>query len=83
MCSLTWYEHFWEARLLYQNYDLSASYQIVSGQQLPKVNMKKSSIVDPLVRVQVFGVPADVAEKETEHIDNNGTNLTTCLSVTC
>ncbi|XP_071346561.1 1-phosphatidylinositol 4,5-bisphosphate phosphodiesterase delta-1-like isoform X4 [Trachinotus anak] len=47
---------------------------IISAQQLPKVNQKKSSIVDPLVKVEVFGVPADVAEKETSPIENNGFN---------
>ncbi|XP_034559310.1 1-phosphatidylinositol 4,5-bisphosphate phosphodiesterase delta-1-like isoform X2 [Notolabrus celidotus] len=47
---------------------------IISAQQLPKVNKKKSSIVDPLVKVEVLGVPADVAEKETNPIDNNGFN---------
>uniref|UniRef100_A0AAQ6A2Z0 Phosphoinositide phospholipase C n=1 Tax=Amphiprion ocellaris TaxID=80972 RepID=A0AAQ6A2Z0_AMPOC len=46
---------------------------VISGQQLPKVNKKKSSIVDPLVKVEVHGVPADVAEKETRPVDNNGT----------
>uniref|UniRef100_A0AAQ5YX00 Phosphoinositide phospholipase C n=1 Tax=Amphiprion ocellaris TaxID=80972 RepID=A0AAQ5YX00_AMPOC len=47
---------------------------VISGQQLPKVNKKKSSIVDPLVKVEVHGVPADVAEKETRPVDNNGFN---------
>ncbi|XP_026229539.1 1-phosphatidylinositol 4,5-bisphosphate phosphodiesterase delta-1-like isoform X2 [Anabas testudineus] len=47
---------------------------VISAQQLPKVNQKKSSIVDPLVKVQVFGVPADAAEKETHPIENNGFN---------
>uniref|UniRef100_A0A667ZYE9 Phosphoinositide phospholipase C n=1 Tax=Myripristis murdjan TaxID=586833 RepID=A0A667ZYE9_9TELE len=47
---------------------------IISAQQLPKVNKKKSSIVDPLVKVELFGVPADVAVKETEPIENNGFN---------
>ncbi|XP_054478661.1 1-phosphatidylinositol 4,5-bisphosphate phosphodiesterase delta-1-like isoform X2 [Anoplopoma fimbria] len=47
---------------------------VVSAQQLPKVNKKKSSIVDPLVKVQVYGVPADVAEKETSVVGNNGFN---------
>uniref|UniRef100_A0A674M9R1 Phosphoinositide phospholipase C n=1 Tax=Takifugu rubripes TaxID=31033 RepID=A0A674M9R1_TAKRU len=45
---------------------------IISAQQLPKVNNKKSSIVDPLVKVQMFGVPADCGEKETHHVPNNG-----------
>ncbi|XP_074545481.1 1-phosphatidylinositol 4,5-bisphosphate phosphodiesterase delta-1-like isoform X2 [Halichoeres trimaculatus] len=47
---------------------------VISAQQLPKVNKKKSSIVDPLVKVEVLGVPADVAEKETCAIENNGFN---------
>lgn len=47
--------------------------QIISAQQLPKVNQKKSSIVDPLVRVEVYGVPGDVAVRETSHVNNNGT----------
>lgn len=37
------------------------------------MNQKKTSIVDPLVRVQVYGVPADVAEKATTSVANNGT----------
>uniref|UniRef100_A0A8C5A483 Phosphoinositide phospholipase C n=1 Tax=Gadus morhua TaxID=8049 RepID=A0A8C5A483_GADMO len=48
--------------------------QVISGQQLPKVKAKKTSIVDPVVRVEVQGVPADVAVKETACIDNNGFN---------
>lgn len=47
---------------------------VISAHQLPKVNKKKSSIVDPLVKVQVFGVPDDNAEKETVPIENNGFN---------
>ncbi|XP_041964555.1 1-phosphatidylinositol 4,5-bisphosphate phosphodiesterase delta-1b isoform X1 [Alosa sapidissima] len=47
---------------------------VISAQQLPKVNQKKSSIVDPLVRVEIYGVNCDVAQKKTEHIDNNGFN---------
>lgn len=37
------------------------------------MNNKKSSIVDPVVRVEVYGVPADVAQEETHHVENNGT----------
>ncbi|KAK2821979.1 hypothetical protein Q5P01_022044 [Channa striata] len=47
---------------------------IISAQQLPKVNQKKTSIVDPLVKVEIDGVPADVAVKETNVIENNGFN---------
>ncbi|XP_061747483.1 1-phosphatidylinositol 4,5-bisphosphate phosphodiesterase delta-1-like isoform X2 [Nerophis ophidion] len=47
---------------------------VISAQQLPKVNNKASSIVDPLVKVEVHGVPADVAVKETSTVKNNGFN---------
>ncbi|XP_049912536.1 1-phosphatidylinositol 4,5-bisphosphate phosphodiesterase delta-1a isoform X2 [Epinephelus moara] len=48
---------------------------VISAQQLPKVNKDKhKSIVDPLVRVEIYGVPADNATKETHYIENNGFN---------
>ncbi|XP_017276407.1 1-phosphatidylinositol 4,5-bisphosphate phosphodiesterase delta-1 isoform X2 [Kryptolebias marmoratus] len=47
---------------------------VISAQQLPKVNKKKSSIVDPYVKVQIYGVPADTAKKVTSTVDNNGFN---------
>ncbi|XP_067117080.1 1-phosphatidylinositol 4,5-bisphosphate phosphodiesterase delta-4 [Osmerus mordax] len=53
---------------------LSLSIQVISGQQLPKVNIKEGSIVDPLVRVEIHGVPVDQAKQETRYIDNNGFN---------
>ncbi|XP_016094330.1 1-phosphatidylinositol 4,5-bisphosphate phosphodiesterase delta-4-like [Sinocyclocheilus grahami] len=43
-------------------------------QQLPKVKQKEWSIVDPLVRVEIYGVPLDRAKQETKYIDNNGFN---------
>lgn len=59
----------------YQAYKpLRLSIQVISGQQLPKVNQKEGSIVDPLVRVEVYGVPKDQAKEETAHIQNNGFN---------
>uniref|UniRef100_A0A8C3TJB9 1-phosphatidylinositol 4,5-bisphosphate phosphodiesterase delta-4 n=2 Tax=Chelydra serpentina TaxID=8475 RepID=A0A8C3TJB9_CHESE len=49
--------------------------QVISGQQLPKVaNSKPSAIVDPLVRVEIHGVPADQARRETQYVENNGFN---------
>ncbi|KAA0712069.1 1-phosphatidylinositol 4,5-bisphosphate phosphodiesterase delta-4 [Triplophysa tibetana] len=53
---------------------LSLYIQVISGQQLPKVNIKEGSIVDPLVRVEIHGVPLDQAKQETRYIDNNGFN---------
>ncbi|XP_051969507.1 1-phosphatidylinositol 4,5-bisphosphate phosphodiesterase delta-1-like isoform X2 [Xyrauchen texanus] len=48
---------------------------IISAQQLPKLNKDKpKSIVDPQVRVEICGVPADNDTKQTHHIDNNGFN---------
>lgn len=47
--------------------------QVISAQQLPKLSEKSLSIVDPLVRVEIHGVPADTSKKETNPIHNNGT----------
>ncbi|KAJ8003621.1 hypothetical protein DPEC_G00150240 [Dallia pectoralis] len=61
-----------------QNWDgyqpLSFCIQVISAQQLPKVNIKESSVVDPFVRVEIHGVPLDQAKQETRYIDNNGFN---------
>lgn len=51
--------------------------KVITAQQLPKINKEKNnSIVDPLVRVEVYGVPLDNSKKETEYILNNGFNPT-------
>ncbi|XP_076868768.1 1-phosphatidylinositol 4,5-bisphosphate phosphodiesterase delta-1a isoform X1 [Brachyhypopomus gauderio] len=48
---------------------------VISGQQLPKLNKDKpSSIVDPFVRVSIYGVQADKASAQTARINNNGFN---------
>uniref|UniRef100_A0A8C2CWB6 Phosphoinositide phospholipase C n=1 Tax=Cyprinus carpio TaxID=7962 RepID=A0A8C2CWB6_CYPCA len=47
---------------------------VISAQQLPKVSKRKSSIVDPIVKVQIYGVPADMTVVETQYIENNGFN---------
>uniref|UniRef100_A0A673HDT2 Phosphoinositide phospholipase C n=1 Tax=Sinocyclocheilus rhinocerous TaxID=307959 RepID=A0A673HDT2_9TELE len=49
-------------------------FSVISGQQLPKVKQKDWSIVDPLVRVEIYGVPLDQVKQETKYIDNNGFN---------
>ncbi|NXQ39370.1 PLCD4 phosphodiesterase, partial [Catharus fuscescens] len=54
---------------------ITLTIQVISGQQLPKVaNSKEGAIIDPLVRVEVYGVPADQAHQETKYIENNGFN---------
>ncbi|XP_063777860.1 1-phosphatidylinositol 4,5-bisphosphate phosphodiesterase delta-1 isoform X2 [Pseudophryne corroboree] len=50
------------------------SIRVISGQQLPKLNKKKSSIVDPFVTLEIFGVTRDNDKKQTKVIDNNGFN---------
>uniref|UniRef100_A0A8D2LHS5 Phosphoinositide phospholipase C n=1 Tax=Varanus komodoensis TaxID=61221 RepID=A0A8D2LHS5_VARKO len=47
---------------------------VISGQQLPKVNKSKNSIVDPRVMVEIQGVQRDNEKKQTRVIDNNGFN---------
>ncbi|KAI5623737.1 1-phosphatidylinositol 4,5-bisphosphate phosphodiesterase delta-4 isoform X1, partial [Silurus asotus] len=53
---------------------LSFTIQASNGQQLPKVSKKDWSIVDPLVRVEIYGVSVDQTQQETKHIENNGFN---------
>ncbi|XP_021558801.1 1-phosphatidylinositol 4,5-bisphosphate phosphodiesterase delta-4 [Neomonachus schauinslandi] len=49
--------------------------QVISGQQLPKEDMSKErSIVDPLVRVEIFGIRPDTTRQETSYVENNGFN---------
>lgn len=52
---------------------LSYIFQVISAQQLPKPEWEKaSSIVDPQVWVEIYGVPIDNMKKKTHHIENNG-----------
>ncbi|XP_016012210.2 1-phosphatidylinositol 4,5-bisphosphate phosphodiesterase delta-4 isoform X1 [Rousettus aegyptiacus] len=49
--------------------------QVISGQQLPKVDeTKERAIVDPLVRVEIFGIRPDTSWQETNYVENNGFN---------
>ncbi|OWK02699.1 PLCD1 [Cervus elaphus hippelaphus] len=48
--------------------------RVISGQQLPKVNKNKNSIVDPKVTVEIHGVSRDVASRQTPVVTNNGFN---------
>lgn len=53
--------------------------QIISGQQLPKVNKSKNSIVDPKVTIEIHGVQQDNNKKQTKVIENNGKGLSSML----
>ncbi|XP_053116718.1 1-phosphatidylinositol 4,5-bisphosphate phosphodiesterase delta-3 isoform X3 [Hemicordylus capensis] len=47
--------------------------KVITAQQLPKLNKEKSSsIVDPFVRIEIYGVPVDCCKKQTEYRLNNG-----------
>lgn len=47
--------------------------QVISGQQLPKVDQtKERAIIDPLVRVEIFGIRPDTSRQETSYVENNG-----------
>uniref|UniRef100_A0A670YQ71 Phosphoinositide phospholipase C n=1 Tax=Pseudonaja textilis TaxID=8673 RepID=A0A670YQ71_PSETE len=49
--------------------------KVITAQQLPKLNKEKSSsIVDPFVRIEIHGIPADCCKKQTEYRLNNGFN---------
>lgn len=49
--------------------------QVISGQQLPKVDQtKEKAIIDPLVRVEIFGIRPDTSRQETSYVENNGFN---------
>lgn len=52
---------------------ISFVFQIITAQQLPKINTEKaSSIVDPQVWVEIHGVAIDNRREKTQRIDNNG-----------
>uniref|UniRef100_A0A8C2YG51 Phosphoinositide phospholipase C n=2 Tax=Coturnix japonica TaxID=93934 RepID=A0A8C2YG51_COTJA len=47
--------------------------RVITAQQLPKLNREKlSSIVDPFVRVEIYGVTADCSKQQTAYRSNNG-----------
>lgn len=48
--------------------------KVISAQQLPKLSKKDWCIVDPFVRVEIYGVPLDQTKQETKYIENNGFN---------
>lgn len=51
----------------------AVTFQVISAQQLPKPEWDKpSSIVDPQVWVEIYGVPIDNMKKKTHHVENNG-----------
>ncbi|XP_053114183.1 1-phosphatidylinositol 4,5-bisphosphate phosphodiesterase zeta-1-like isoform X2 [Hemicordylus capensis] len=57
------------------NYNpVTLTVKIISGYQLPPSNLSKSNKADPLVIVEIHGVPADMAKQQTSVIKNNALN---------
>uniref|UniRef100_A0A6J0UP01 Phosphoinositide phospholipase C n=1 Tax=Pogona vitticeps TaxID=103695 RepID=A0A6J0UP01_9SAUR len=53
---------------------ITLTIKIISGYQLPPSNLSKSNKADPLVKVEIHGVPADIAKHQTSVIKNNALN---------
>nr|XP_060632394.1 1-phosphatidylinositol 4,5-bisphosphate phosphodiesterase zeta-1-like [Anolis sagrei ordinatus] len=48
--------------------------KVISGYQLPPSNLSKSNKADPLVKIEIHGVAADMAKQQTSVIKNNALN---------
>uniref|UniRef100_A0A8C5RBV8 Phosphoinositide phospholipase C n=1 Tax=Laticauda laticaudata TaxID=8630 RepID=A0A8C5RBV8_LATLA len=53
---------------------ITLTIKIISGYQLPPSNLSKSNKADPLVKIEIHGVPADMTKRQTSVIKNNGNN---------
>lgn len=47
---------------------------VISGSQLPKKKSDSADIIDPYIKVQIYGLQVDCAEKKTPTVKNNGFN---------
>ncbi|PFX30571.1 Inactive phospholipase C-like protein 1 [Stylophora pistillata] len=50
--------------------------KVISGQQFPKPkgSTAKGDVIDPFVTIEVFGIPADIAQERTRTVPHNGFN---------
>ncbi|XP_077196224.1 1-phosphatidylinositol 4,5-bisphosphate phosphodiesterase zeta-1-like [Paroedura picta] len=53
---------------------VTVTIKIISGHQLPPSNLSKSNKADPLVKLEIHGVPEDMAKHQTSVIKNNAFN---------
>ncbi|XP_039174787.1 1-phosphatidylinositol 4,5-bisphosphate phosphodiesterase zeta-1-like isoform X2 [Crotalus tigris] len=53
---------------------ITLTIKIISGYQLPPSNLSKSNKADPLVKIEIHGVPADMTKRQTSVIKNNALN---------
>ncbi|XP_031453677.1 1-phosphatidylinositol 4,5-bisphosphate phosphodiesterase zeta-1 isoform X4 [Phasianus colchicus] len=50
---------------------ISLSIRLISGHQLPPSNLSKSNKADPLVQIEIYGVPEDQAKRKSSVIKSN------------
>ncbi|NXC66527.1 PLCZ1 phosphodiesterase, partial [Anhinga anhinga] len=50
---------------------MSVSIRLISGHQLPPSNLSKTNKADPLVQIEIYGVPEDQAKKKSSVIKSN------------
>ncbi|CAI5786413.1 1-phosphatidylinositol 4,5-bisphosphate phosphodiesterase zeta-1-like [Podarcis lilfordi] len=53
---------------------LTLTVRIISGCQLPPSNLSKSNKADPVVKIEIHGVPGDMNKQQTSVIKNNALN---------
>ncbi|XP_070611076.1 1-phosphatidylinositol 4,5-bisphosphate phosphodiesterase zeta-1-like [Erythrolamprus reginae] len=53
---------------------ITLTIKIISGYQLPPSNLSKSNKADPLVKIEIHGVPVDMTKRQTSAIKNNALN---------
>lgn len=46
--------------------------QLISGYQLPPSNLSRSNKADPIVQIEIHGVPEDQVKQQTCVVRNNG-----------
>ncbi|XP_010291364.1 PREDICTED: 1-phosphatidylinositol 4,5-bisphosphate phosphodiesterase zeta-1-like [Phaethon lepturus] len=50
---------------------MSLSIRLISGHQLPPSNLSKTNKADPLVQIEIYGVPEDQTKKKSSVIKSN------------
>ncbi|KFW03077.1 1-phosphatidylinositol 4,5-bisphosphate phosphodiesterase zeta-1, partial [Eurypyga helias] len=50
---------------------MSLSIRLISGHQLPPSNLSKTNKADPLVQIEIFGVPEDQVKKKSSVVKSN------------
>ncbi|NXK90001.1 PLCZ1 phosphodiesterase, partial [Formicarius rufipectus] len=50
---------------------MSLSIRLISGHQLPPSNLSKTNKADPLVQIEIYGVPEDQAKKKSAVVKSN------------